>query len=67
MLTVADTCVRQSWSRPQRRERRKMTTIYEEVGRTVRLALLSWPRTIRLCLILAVCAAVLICWYIYVW
>jgi len=44
-----------------------MTTIYEEVGRTVRLALLSWPRTIRLCLILAVCAAVLICWYIYVW
>ena len=43
----------------------KMKHIVQEVGRTVRAALGSWPETIRLCVLLAVVAAAWTCYHLW--
>jgi hypothetical protein len=41
-----------------------MNDIAREIGQTVRAAMESWPTTVRLCLLLAVVAAALICYHL---
>jgi hypothetical protein len=43
-----------------------MREIAQEVGRTVRAAMTSWPETIRLCVLVAVLAAAWTCYHILV-
>jgi hypothetical protein len=41
-----------------------MNEVAREIGRTVRDAIQSWPATARLCILLAVTAAALICYHL---
>jgi hypothetical protein len=43
-----------------------MKEIVQEIGRTVRAALRSWPETLRLCVLIAVTAAAWTAYYLWV-
>jgi len=43
-----------------------MKALAQELGRTVRAAIASWPGTIRLCVLVAVVAAAWTCYHLWV-